>query len=107
MKIKLDFTSLFGGNDEKNLWIVILLIIGASNYGCATTSWQLGEVKKRAVFDLSCDVGQITVKEIGGGSYMASGCGKASTYMAGTWCGGIHARSGCHMALERVFKPEE
>ncbi len=57
----------------KNLLLVLALATGA----CVTMS---GVAQTRAANDLKCPEDQITVANIGGSSFRATGCGQEATY---------------------------
>jgi hypothetical protein len=64
------------GNERS--WVRIAAIVASA---LAVSSCSMaGTVKSRAAYDLKCSESQIDVKNIGGNSYAASGCGRDQTY---------------------------
>jgi hypothetical protein len=59
-----------------------VLVVGAvvATVGCVSME---GTAHTRAVNDLRCGEDQVVVKNIGGSSYRATGCGQEATYNCG------------------------
>jgi hypothetical protein len=59
--------------------VLFFALVGAA--GCSNTSTVFPQVvKQRAAFDLSCDEGKISVQNLGGDTFGATGCAKKASY---------------------------
>jgi hypothetical protein len=60
---------------------VLVAIVLGTVAGCAGNAPAFQRtVQQRAAFDLSCPTAQLTVQNIGGDSYGATGCGRKASY---------------------------
>jgi hypothetical protein len=62
---------------SRGLVLSLLASVCATLVGCSTYT---GVVRERSSYDLKCPQDQISVKEIGGSTYAAEGCGANMTY---------------------------
>ena len=63
-------------NNHGRIRLAALLVLTLGLSSCSMA----GAVKSRAAYDLNCSEDRIEVRNIGGNSYAATGCGKDQTY---------------------------
>ena len=87
------------------LWWVCLGVALVQLLGCVPREQlQREAVLQRAPFDLSCDVEQIRVLNIGENSIGAEGCGKKASYYCQGGYGGGEASCILNAVNERVYQ---